>query len=109
MARLPERLHFRRWSWRYWSRDAGDDVGRVWRRSATGLGSELELRSKVSQGAIRSLARDVFKHLHDLDLTFHLNRQTGALNQAIDRGQRGISFLYLSMVFEFPRRRWKLV
>ena len=74
-------------------------------RATASLASELRNATfaKVSQGAIRSLARDVFKHLHDLDLTFHLNRQTGALNRAIDRGQRGISFLCNSMVFNvFP-------
>lgn len=74
-------------------------------RATSSLASELRNATfaKVSQGAIRSLARDVFSHLHDLDLTFHLNRQTGALNRAIDRGQRGISFLCNSMVFNvFP-------
>ena len=74
-------------------------------RATASLASELRNATfaKVSQGAIRSLAKDVFKHLHDLDLTFHLNRQTGALNRAIDRGQRGISFLCNSMVFNvFP-------
>ena len=74
-------------------------------RATASLASEFRNATfaKVSQGAIRSLARDVFKHLHGLDLTFHLNRQTGALNRAIDRGQRGISFLCNSMVFNvFP-------
>ena len=57
----------------------------------------------MSQGAIRAVARRVFAHLHDLDLKYHLDRQTGALNRTIDRGTRGISFLLNSMVFNvFP-------
>ena len=34
-----------------------------------------------------------------LDLNFHLQRQTGGLTRAIDRGTKGISFLLTSMVF----------
>jgi hypothetical protein len=34
--------------------------------------------SQVTQGAIRRVSNQVFKHLHDLDMTFHLGRQTGA-------------------------------
>jgi ATP-binding cassette subfamily B (MDR/TAP) protein 7 len=37
--------------------------------------------------------------LHQLDLNFHLNRQTGALSKAIDRGTRGISFVLSALVF----------
>ncbi|THU57980.1 hypothetical protein C4D60_Mb03t09300 [Musa balbisiana] len=41
----------------------------------------------------------VFAHLHDLDLRYHLSRQTGALNRIIDRGSRAINFILSSMVF----------
>lgn len=59
--------------------------------------------AKVSQGAIRAVAKRVFAHLHALDIKYHLDRQTGALNRTIDRGTRGISFLLNSMVFNvFP-------
>jgi ATP-binding cassette subfamily B (MDR/TAP) protein 7 len=34
-----------------------------------------------------------------LDLNFHVNRQTGALSKAIDRGTRGISFVLNALVF----------
>src|SRR5690606_30453620 len=40
-----------------------------------------------------------FLHFLNLDLGFHLSRQTGALSRAIDRGTRGISFILSSMVF----------
>eukprot|EP00250_Pteridium_aquilinum_P006889 c16715_g1_i1 orf=215-2596(+) len=59
--------------------------------------------AKVSQGTIRIVARKVFFHLHNLDLQFHLSRQTGALYRTIDRGTRGINFILTSMVFNvFP-------
>ena len=53
---------------------------------------------QVVQGTIRDLANQVFQHLHQLDLAFHLSRQTGAINRIIDRGTRGINFILSSMV-----------
>ncbi|XP_044484290.1 ABC transporter B family member 25, mitochondrial isoform X2 [Mangifera indica] len=55
--------------------------------------------SKVALRTIRSVSRKVFSHLHDLDLRYHLSRETGALNRIIDRGSRGINFILSSMVF----------
>lgn len=46
--------------------------------------------SKVSQGAIRRIANEVFVHLHKLDLDFHLSRQTGSISRVVDRGTRGM-------------------
>lgn len=37
--------------------------------------------AKVAQRSIRKVARNVFLHLHRLDLSFHLGRQTGALSK----------------------------
>eukprot|EP00951_Prasinocladus_malaysianus_P044677 scaffold580760_cov45-Prasinocladus_malaysianus.AAC.1 len=54
---------------------------------------------QISQGAIRNVASKTFQHLHSLDLKFHLNRQTGAVNRVIDRGTRGINFILSSMLF----------
>ncbi|KAI3659727.1 hypothetical protein MP638_005201 [Amoeboaphelidium occidentale] len=57
----------------------------------------------VAQSGIRSVALDVFRHLLNLDLSWHLSRQTGGVARAIDRGTKGISFLLSSMVFHiFP-------
>ena len=39
--------------------------------------------AKVAQQSIRKIARNVFLHLHNLDLAFHLSRQTGALSKVI--------------------------
>ncbi|KAK7070932.1 ATP-binding cassette sub- B member 7, mitochondrial [Halocaridina rubra] len=55
--------------------------------------------AKVAQNSIRKIAQNVFLHLHNLDLNFHLNRQTGALSKAIDRGSRGINFVMSALVF----------
>ncbi len=44
--------------------------------------------AKVAQSSIRRVAKNVFLHLHSLDLSFHLSKQTGALSKAIDRGTR---------------------
>lgn len=49
--------------------------------------------AKVTQGAIRKVAMQVFEHLHRLSLRFHLERQTGGMSRDIDRGTKGISFL----------------
>ncbi|KAJ4978846.1 hypothetical protein NE237_009626 [Protea cynaroides] len=55
--------------------------------------------SKVAFRTIRIVSRKVFSHLLNLDLQYHLSRQTGALNRIIDRGSRAINFILLSMVF----------
>lgn len=69
----------------------------------TGASACNELRnavfSKVALGAIRAVSRKVFSHLHNLDLRYHLSRQTGALNRIIDRGSRAINFILSSMIF----------
>ena len=44
------------------------------------------LFAKVQQRAVRVAALRTFRHLHALSLRFHLDRQTGALARAIDRG-----------------------
>ncbi|CAH1105037.1 unnamed protein product [Psylliodes chrysocephalus] len=55
--------------------------------------------AKVAQHSIRKIAKNVFLHLHNLDMAFHLQRQTGALSKTIDRGSRGINFVLSAMVF----------
>lgn len=55
--------------------------------------------ASVAQKAIRSVSGNVFQHLHKLDMSFHLARQTGGLSRAVDRGTKGIDFLLSSMVF----------
>lgn len=39
--------------------------------------------AKVAQHSIRKIAKNVFLHIHNLDLSFHLSRQTGKLKNVI--------------------------
>ncbi len=64
------------------------------RVAALGFGELRDtLFSRVSQNAVRRVALATFRHLHALSLRFHLERQTGGLSRAIDRGTKGIEFL----------------
>ncbi len=55
--------------------------------------------AKVGQNAIRQVALKTFRHLHQLSLRFHLERQTGGLNRVIERGTKSIEFLLRFMLF----------
>ncbi len=70
-------------------------------RLASSLFGELRdaVFAKVTQGAIRNIALQVFRHLHDLSLRFHLERKTGGVSRDIERGTRGLGFLLNFMVF----------
>ena len=57
------------------------------------------LFAKVQQRAVRVAALRTFRHLHALSLRFHLDRQTGALARAIDRGTAGIQSVLRLAVF----------
>jgi len=64
-----------------------------------------ELRSvaftPVAQAAGRRVALQVFNHVLNLDLKFHLNRRTGALQRIIDRGTRSVTMVFRAVVFTF--------
>jgi ATP-binding cassette, subfamily B, heavy metal transporter len=57
------------------------------------------LFATVQQRAVRVAALRTFRHLHALSLRFHLDRQTGALARAIDRGTVGIQSVLRLAVF----------
>ncbi len=57
------------------------------------------LFSRVTERAMRRVGLKVFRHLHNLDIDFHLNRRTGGLSRDIERGTHGISFLMRFMIF----------
>ncbi|XP_043464236.1 iron-sulfur clusters transporter ABCB7, mitochondrial [Leptopilina heterotoma] len=65
--------------------------------------------AKVAQNSIHKIAKNVFLHLHNLDLSFHLSRRTGALTKTIDRGSRGINFVLTAMVFNVVPTVFELV
>eukprot|EP00557_Chaetoceros_sp_GSL56_P011521 CAMPEP_0176486768 /NCGR_PEP_ID=MMETSP0200_2-20121128/5749_1 /TAXON_ID=947934 /ORGANISM="Chaetoceros sp., Strain GSL56" /LENGTH=701 /DNA_ID=CAMNT_0017883501 /DNA_START=184 /DNA_END=2289 /DNA_ORIENTATION=+ len=70
------------------------------RASASGM---QELRNAVfahvAQDAIQRVGRSVFQHVHQLDMSYHLSRNTGTLSRILDRGNRSISFVLNAMVF----------
>ena len=49
--------------------------------------------ANVGQRAVRTVARQTFEHLLNLDLKFHLSRQTGGLTRSIDRGTKCVLYL----------------
>ncbi|MDP2262485.1 MAG: ABC transporter ATP-binding protein/permease [Hydrogenophaga sp.] len=64
-------------------------------RLSTTLFTELRelVFAKATEGATRSIALQVFGHLHALSLRFHLERQTGGMTRDIERGTRGVQSL----------------
>lgn len=44
--------------------------------------------AKVAQENIRKTQLEAFKHIHDLDLSFHLSLRTGMISKILDRGTR---------------------
>ncbi|MFN0183636.1 MAG: ABCB family ABC transporter ATP-binding protein/permease [Aquabacterium sp.] len=64
-------------------------------RLTTSLFTELRelVFAKVSFGASKQIALEVFGHLHALSLRFHLERQTGGLSRDLERGTRALQSL----------------
>ena len=54
---------------------------------------------RVTERTMTRISLQIFRHLHGLDLDFHLNRRTGGLSRDIERGTSGISFLLRFMIF----------
>ncbi|NYT57859.1 ABC transporter ATP-binding protein/permease [Alcaligenaceae bacterium] len=76
-------------------------LGYGFARLASSVFGELRdaLFARVTQGSIRRIAAQLFKHLFALSLRFHMQRQTGGLSRDIERGTKGIGFLLNFMVF----------
>jgi ATP-binding cassette subfamily B protein len=70
-------------------------------RVATSAFGELRdaVFARTLQRAIRRVALETFQHLHALSLRFHLDRQTGGLSRAIERGTNGIESVLRFMLF----------
>ncbi len=64
-------------------------------RLSTSLFTELRelVFAKATEGAARSISLEVFRHLHELSLRFHLERQTGGMTRDIERGTRAVHSL----------------
>jgi len=54
---------------------------------------------RITERAMRRIGLKVFRHLHSLDLDYHLSRRTGGLARDIERGTNGVSFLMRFMLF----------
>ncbi|HET7606744.1 MAG TPA: ABC transporter ATP-binding protein/permease [Sphingomicrobium sp.] len=54
---------------------------------------------KVGQDAARRLAGEVFRHIHDLSLRFHLERRTGSLTKIVERGTKSIDMMLYFILF----------
>ena len=57
------------------------------------------LFEKVGQSAARRLAGQVFRHIHDLSLRFHLERRTGSLSKIVERGTKSIDMMLYFLLF----------
>ncbi|MES2682838.1 MAG: ABC transporter ATP-binding protein/permease [Pseudomonadota bacterium] len=80
-------------------------------RFANVLFGELRdvLFGRVAERAMRRTGLGVFKHLHALDLEFHLARKSGALSRDIERGVDGIGFLMRFLLFTVAPTALELV
>jgi ATP-binding cassette subfamily B protein len=65
--------------------------------------------AKVAQNAIHVVALETFRHLHRLSLRFHLERQTGGLSRAIERGTNGIDNLLHYLLFQIVPTVFEIV
>jgi ATP-binding cassette subfamily B protein len=61
------------------------------------------LFAAVAMNAVRRLAIEVFVHLHQLSLRFHLERKTGGLTRVLERGRNAIeTIIRTSMLTAAP-------
>ena len=51
------------------------------------------LFTRVGQNAVRMLSKQVFEHLHNMSLRFHLERRTGGLSRVIERGKSAVELI----------------
>jgi len=68
-------------------------------RAAASLTNELRaaLFATVSTHGVTKMTVELFRHLLSLDPKFHLERNTGALTRAIDRGVRSLNMLFVAI------------
>lgn len=55
--------------------------------------------ARVGERTLSDMGREVFRHLHTLDLEYHLSRRTGGVARDIERGVTGAGFLVRALVF----------
>ena len=57
------------------------------------------LYGPIEQRLRRRLGLDVFRHIHDLSLRFHLGRRTGQISRILENGMRAIAEILFNAVF----------
>lgn len=72
-------------------------------RIVNGVAKEIQhpCFTPISQAAGRRVAYHTFAHVLDLDISFHLERRTGALSRVLERGTRAIAVMFRAIVFTF--------
>jgi len=70
-------------------------------RLASSLFNELRdsLFARVRYGAMHGLSSRVLSHLHNLSLSFHLDRKTGGVSRDLERGTASLSSIVNILVF----------
>ena len=70
------------------------------RVAASGFGEMRDaVFASVQMQAARRVALETFQHMHRLSLRFHMDRQTGGLSRAIERGTLGIQQMLRMTIF----------
>ncbi|MGJ8483387.1 ABCB family ABC transporter ATP-binding protein/permease [Pseudoalteromonas sp. SYSU M81236] len=67
------------------------------------------LFGRVTEHAMRHIGLKVFKHLHSLELAFHLDRQTGGISRDIERGTSGLRFLMRFLMFNIVPTLFEII
>ncbi len=80
-------------------------------RLSTSLFNELRnaIFARASQQSVRRVALNVFRHLHELSLRFHLDRETGGVSRDIERGSRSTNQLLHYMIFSIVPTIFEIV
>ena len=72
----------------------------ILRITSSGFGEMRDaIFAAVQQRTVRRIALQTFQHMHRLSLRFHLDRATGGLSRAIERGTTGVEAVLRMMVF----------
>ena len=47
----------------------------------------------IEQNAVKNIAKQIFAHIHSLSLKFHLNRKSGEITKAVERGVKSVEMI----------------
>ena len=55
--------------------------------------------ARVGHRALREIALQTFRHIHQLSMRYHVSRKTGAITRVIERGVKGVELLLRFLLF----------